>query len=43
MFIFAELLARYLDDQFSRANLVDELRPDRLPIKLDHVREHLMT
>ncbi|KAK3377270.1 hypothetical protein B0T24DRAFT_237594 [Lasiosphaeria ovina] len=42
MFIFAELFARYLDDQFSRANLLDELSPERLPVKLDHVYERIL-
>jgi hypothetical protein len=42
MFIFAELFAKYLEDQFSRANLLDELDPDRFPVKLDHVYERIL-
>ena len=37
MFIFAELFAKYLEDQVSRAALLQELDPVKLPVKLDHV------
>ena len=37
MFIFAELFAKYLESQFSRAALLNELDPHKLPVELDHV------
>lgn len=37
MFIFAELFAKYLEDQISRAALIEELKPEKLPVNLDHV------
>jgi len=37
MFIFAELFAKYLEDQFSLKDLIAELCPERLPVKLDYV------
>lgn len=37
MFIFAELFAKYLEDQLSRAEVLAELDPAKLPVKLDHV------
>ena len=37
MFIFAEMLAKYLQDQPSKKALLDELDPSKLPVKLDHV------
>ncbi|KAK3294357.1 uncharacterized protein B0H64DRAFT_324187 [Chaetomium fimeti] len=42
MFIFAELFAKYLEDQFSRDHLLNELNPDRFPVKLDHVYERIL-
>lgn len=37
MFIFAELFAKYLEDQFTREDLLIELDPVKLPVNLDHV------
>jgi hypothetical protein len=37
MFIFAEVLAKYLEGQLSRAALLAELNPATLPVKLDDV------
>jgi hypothetical protein len=37
MFIFAEVLAKYLESQLSRAALLAELHPAKLPVKLDDV------
>jgi hypothetical protein len=37
MFIFAALFAKYLEDQISRAALLEQLDPDTLPVDLDHV------
>jgi len=37
MFIFAEVLAQYLESQLSRAALLKELSPEKLPVKLDDV------
>jgi hypothetical protein len=37
MFIFAELMAKYLEDQPHRASLLEELGPERFPVKLDTV------
>jgi len=42
MFIFAELFAKYLEDQFSRADLLEELEPDKSPVNLDHVYERIL-
>ncbi|KAK3389796.1 hypothetical protein B0H63DRAFT_104197 [Podospora didyma] len=41
MFIFAELFAKYLNDQLSTSALMKELEPDKLPVKLDHVYERI--
>lgn len=37
MFIFADLFARYLESQASRAALMEQLDPAKLPVNLDHV------
>jgi hypothetical protein len=37
MFIFAEVLAKYLEGQLTRAALLEELNPAKLPVKLDDV------
>jgi hypothetical protein len=37
MFIFAELLAKYLQDQPTIEALLRELDPAKLPVKLNHV------
>lgn len=37
MFIFAELLAKYLEDQVSLTALREELQSDDSLVKLDHV------
>jgi hypothetical protein len=37
MFIFAKVLAEYLESQLSRADLLAELNPAKLPVKLDDV------
>jgi len=37
MFIFADLFAKYLEDQLSRTALLEELSPVKLPVNLDHV------
>jgi hypothetical protein len=37
MFIFAEVLAKYLHGQLSKAALLEELKPAKLPVKLDDV------
>ena len=37
MFIFAEMFADYLEDQLNTANLLAELDPSKLPVKLDDV------
>ncbi|GAW20388.1 hypothetical protein ANO14919_098940 [Xylariales sp. No.14919] len=42
MFIFADLLAKYLEAQFNRAALLRELDPSRLPVNLDHVYERIL-
>ncbi|KAH7329590.1 hypothetical protein B0I35DRAFT_420512 [Stachybotrys elegans] len=42
MFIFAELFAKYLEDQVNRADLFKELEPNKLPVKLDHVYERIL-
>ncbi|KAI9148085.1 DNA repair protein RAD5B [Paramyrothecium foliicola] len=42
MFIFAELFAKYLENQVSRADLLEELEPTKLPVKLDHVYERIL-
>ncbi|KAK3342072.1 hypothetical protein B0T25DRAFT_358324 [Lasiosphaeria hispida] len=42
MFIFAELFAKYLEGQFSRAKLLEELDPAKLPVDLDHVYERIL-
>ncbi len=35
MFIFAELMAKYLEEQPSRYALLEEFKPSKLPAKLD--------
>ncbi|KAH8586238.1 hypothetical protein B0O99DRAFT_644911 [Bisporella sp. PMI_857] len=42
MFIFAEVLAKYLEIQLTRSALLEELHPDKLPIKLDEVYERIL-
>ncbi|KAI1170610.1 hypothetical protein F4777DRAFT_583757 [Nemania sp. FL0916] len=42
MFIFADLFARYLESQPSRAALLEQLAPARLPVELDHVYERIL-
>ena len=37
MFIFAEVLAKYLEGQLTRADLLEELNPAKLPVQLDDV------
>lgn len=37
MFIFAEVLAKYLHSQLNRESLLAELDPAKLPVKLDDV------
>lgn len=37
MFIFAELFAKYLEDQLNRAALLEELDPVKLPVRLDNL------
>ena len=37
MFIFAELFSKYLEAQLNRDDLLKELDPSNLPVKLDHV------
>ena len=37
MFIFAELMAQYLENLPNRDLLIEELKPDRFPVKLDAV------
>lgn len=37
MFIFAEVLAKHLESQLSRAALLIELDPAKLPVQLDDV------
>ncbi|RYP61328.1 hypothetical protein DL771_010167 [Monosporascus sp. 5C6A] len=42
MFIFAELFAKYLEAQVNRADVLKELDPAKLPVKLDHVYERIL-
>ncbi|KAK0705713.1 hypothetical protein B0H67DRAFT_498262 [Lasiosphaeris hirsuta] len=42
MFIFAELFAKFLESQFSRAKLLEELDPAKLPVDLNHVYERIL-
>ncbi|RWA12212.1 hypothetical protein EKO27_g2917 [Xylaria grammica] len=42
MFIFADLLAKYLEAQLNRAALLRELDPSRLPVDLDHVYQRIL-
>ncbi|KAK2762332.1 hypothetical protein FQN54_001342 [Arachnomyces sp. PD_36] len=42
MFIFADLFARYLKDQPSRAALREQLDDNNLPVTLDHVYERIL-
>ncbi|KAI0546033.1 hypothetical protein F4679DRAFT_559170 [Xylaria curta] len=42
MFIFADLFAKYLEAQLSRAALLAELDPSKLPVSLDHVYERIL-
>ena len=37
MFIFAELMAKFLEDQPNQASLLKEIHPERFPVKLDTV------
>jgi hypothetical protein len=37
MFIFAEVLAKYLEGKLSRVDLLAELNPAKLPVTLDDV------
>ncbi|KAL9082920.1 MAG: hypothetical protein Q9165_008738 [Trypethelium subeluteriae] len=42
MFVFAELLAKFLENLPSREDLYRELDPAKFPIKLDHVYERII-
>ncbi|KAL2830492.1 hypothetical protein BDW59DRAFT_158405 [Aspergillus cavernicola] len=42
MFIFADLFAKYLEDQLSIEDLKEQLRPKNLPLKLDHVYKRIL-
>ncbi|KAI8631124.1 hypothetical protein F5Y19DRAFT_473523 [Xylariaceae sp. FL1651] len=42
MFIFADLFAKYLEDQLDRSALLLELHPAKLPVSLDHVYERIL-
>ncbi|KAI1749840.1 hypothetical protein F4782DRAFT_511720 [Xylaria castorea] len=42
MFIFADLFAKYLEAQPSKAALLAELDPSKLPVSLDHVYERIL-
>ncbi|TGJ85994.1 hypothetical protein E0Z10_g2737 [Xylaria hypoxylon] len=42
MFIFADLFAKYLEAQLSKAALLAELDPNKLPVTLDHVYERIV-
>ncbi|TRX90263.1 hypothetical protein FHL15_008808 [Xylaria flabelliformis] len=42
MFIFADLFAKYLEAQLSRAALLEELDPSKLPVSLDHVYTRIL-
>ncbi|KAI0861632.1 hypothetical protein F4860DRAFT_475705 [Xylaria cubensis] len=42
MFIFADLFAKYLEAQLSRAALLEELDPSKLPVSLDHVYARIL-
>lgn len=37
MFIFADLFAKYLEAQLSKAALLAELDPNKLPVSLDQL------
>ncbi|KAJ8132836.1 hypothetical protein O1611_g785 [Lasiodiplodia mahajangana] len=41
MFIFADLFSKYLESQLSKAALLAELDPNKLPVSLDHVYERI--
>ncbi|KAI0438618.1 hypothetical protein F4803DRAFT_534503 [Xylaria telfairii] len=43
MFIFADLFAKYLEAQLSKAALLAELDPSKLPVSLDHLYERILT
>ncbi|KAI1311218.1 hypothetical protein F5Y03DRAFT_324179 [Xylaria venustula] len=42
MFIFADLFAKYLESQLTKAALLEELNPSKLPVTLDHVYERIL-
>ncbi|PGH01881.1 hypothetical protein AJ80_08953 [Polytolypa hystricis UAMH7299] len=42
MFIFAELFAKYLEDQPNKTALQEELDPAKLPVNLDNVYERIL-
>ncbi|KAI1846006.1 hypothetical protein JX266_007815 [Neoarthrinium moseri] len=42
MFIFAEMFAKYLKNQQNVADLLEELKPHKLPGTLDHVYERII-
>ncbi|KAI9683271.1 MAG: hypothetical protein M1822_006136 [Bathelium mastoideum] len=42
MFVFAELLAKFLENLPSREDLFRELDPAKFPVKLDHVYERII-
>ncbi|KAI0971965.1 hypothetical protein F4678DRAFT_430685 [Xylaria arbuscula] len=42
MFIFADLFAKYLEIQLTKAALLEELDPSKLPVTLDHVYERII-
>ncbi|KAI0100545.1 hypothetical protein GGR51DRAFT_532387 [Nemania sp. FL0031] len=41
MFIFADLFSKYLESQLSRAALLSQLDPNKLPVGLDHVYDRI--
>ncbi|CAG8962046.1 hypothetical protein HYFRA_00005088 [Hymenoscyphus fraxineus] len=43
MFIFAEVLAKYLESQLDRAGLLSELHPAKLPVQLDDVYKRILS
>ncbi|KFA52172.1 hypothetical protein S40293_00599 [Stachybotrys chartarum IBT 40293] len=42
MFIYAELFAKYIEDQLNLAKVLEALEPTNLPVNLDHVYERIL-
>ncbi|KAI1871350.1 uncharacterized protein JN550_004795 [Neoarthrinium moseri] len=43
MFIFAEMFAKYLENQQNVEDLLEELEPHKLPVTLEHVYERIIS